>query len=71
MTAVPWVSVDELANHVGVGKNWWYRWIEARDFLPREVRQLRQPKLSDIDEWVRRRGANPGTEHDSGEGDRA
>ena len=30
MAAEPWVSVDEVAKHLGVAKDSVYRWIETR-----------------------------------------
>ncbi len=53
----PWVSVDDVANHLGVAKDSVYRWIEGRDLPAYKIGRLWKSKLSDIDSWVRRGGA--------------
>lgn len=52
MIAEPWVSVEEVANHLGVAKDSIYRWIEARGLPARRVGRLWKFKLSEVDEWV-------------------
>ncbi len=58
----PWVSVDEVASHLGVAKDSVYRWIETRNLPAHRVGRLWKFKLSEIDEWVRVGGA----EHQDG-----
>ena len=48
----PWVSVDEVANHLGVAKDSVYRWIEQKGLPAHRVGRLWKFKLSEIDEWV-------------------
>jgi excisionase family DNA binding protein len=55
--AEPWVSVDDLAKHLGVVKDSIYRWIERRGLPSHKVGRLWKFKLSEVDEWVRRGGA--------------
>jgi excisionase family DNA binding protein len=50
----PWVSVDDVAKHLGVVKDSIYRWIERRGLPARRVGRLWKFKLSEVDEWVRR-----------------
>lgn len=59
------VSVDEVAKHLGVVKDSIYRWIEGRGLPAHKVGRLWKFKLTEVDEWVRRRGGDPDAEHDS------
>ena len=34
MTAEPWVSVDQIAEHLGVTRDSIYRWIDRKSRLP-------------------------------------
>lgn len=49
----PWVSVDDVAHHIGVAKDTIYRWIETRTMPAHRVGRLWKFKLSEVDEWVR------------------
>jgi excisionase family DNA binding protein len=49
----PWVSVDEVAAHLGVRKDSIYRWIEHRGLPARKIGKLWKLKLSEVDAWVR------------------
>ncbi len=53
----PWVSVDEVASHLGVAKDTIYRWIESKALPAHRVGRLWKFKLSEIDDWVQRGGA--------------
>jgi excisionase family DNA binding protein len=66
-TTEPWVSVDELAQHLGVAKDSVYRWIERKGLPARKVGKLWKFKLSEVDEWVRTGGAGQSSDR---EGDR-
>ncbi len=57
----PWVSVDEVARHLGVAKDTIYRWIEARGLPAHKVGRLWKFKLEFVDQWVEAGGA--GTKH--------
>jgi len=56
-TTEPWVSVDDVAKHLGVVKDSIYRWIERRGLPAQRVGRLWKCKLSEVDEWVRCGGA--------------
>lgn len=56
-TAEPWVSIDEVAAHVGVGKDSIYRWIDGRGLPATKVGKLWKLKLSEVDAWMRARPA--------------
>ena len=59
------VSVDEVANHVGVAKDSDYRWIEAKGLPAHGVGRLWKFKLTEIDKWVRAGGASDGDKKES------
>jgi excisionase family DNA binding protein len=59
-TVEPWVSVDDVAAHLGVRKDSIYRWIEHRGLPAKKIGKLWKLKLSEVDEWVRARGASGG-----------
>lgn len=54
----PWVSVDIVANHVGIAKDTVYRWIESKGLPAHRIGRLWKFKLSEVDEWVRAGGAD-------------
>lgn len=63
----PWVSVDEVAKHLGVAKDSVYRWIETRRLPARKIGRLWKFRLTEIDAWVHSNGSlDPRRETDSG-----
>lgn len=63
----PWVSVDAVANHLGIARDTVYRWIESRGLPAHRIGRLWKFKLSQIDEWVEAGGADAEAEN-GGEG---
>jgi excisionase family DNA binding protein len=53
----PWVSVDEVAKHLGIAKDTVYRWIEGCGLPAHRVGRLWKFKLTEVDGWVRAGGA--------------
>lgn len=53
----PWVSVEDVASHLGVAKDSVYRWIENKGMPAHRVGRLWKFKISEIDEWVHVGGA--------------
>ena len=53
MPTEPWVSVDEVAKHLGIAKDSVYRWIENRGLPAHKIGRLWKFKLSEVDDWVR------------------
>jgi excisionase family DNA binding protein len=49
----PWVSVDVLAQHLGVTKDSVYRWIERKGLPAQKIGRLWKFKVSEVDAWVR------------------
>lgn len=56
MVTEPWVSVDDVAGHLGVAKDSIYRWIENKGLPAHKIGRLWKFKLSEVDDWVRRAG---------------
>lgn len=68
MTQEPWVSVENVAGHLGVAKDSVYRWIDARNLPAHRIGRLWKFKLSEVDEWVRAGGAQEGDREGDKEG---
>lgn len=66
MTAEPWVSVDDIALHLGVAKDSVYRWIERKGLPAHKMGRLWKLKVSEVDEWVRQGGAARDGDHAEG-----
>ncbi|MBO3662687.1 helix-turn-helix domain-containing protein [Microbacterium stercoris] len=52
----PWLSADDIAEHLGVTKDTVYAWIADKGIPARKVGRLWEFKVSELDEWVRRDG---------------
>ena len=53
----PWVSVENVATHLGVVKESVYRWIDTKGLPAQKLGKLWKLKLSEVDSWVRAGGA--------------
>ncbi len=60
----PWVSVEDVARHLGVSKDTVYRWIDGRGLPAHKIGRLWKCKLTQVDAWVEAGGA---TDDDLGE----
>jgi excisionase family DNA binding protein len=49
----PWVSLEDVAKHVGVSKDSVHRWIRRRKMPAHKVGHLWKFKVSEVDRWVR------------------
>ncbi len=67
MSNEPWVSVDDVAKHLGVAKDSVYRWIDTRGLPAHKIGRLWKFKLTEVDLWVRAGGAD-GNNDSKGEG---
>ncbi len=54
----PWVSVEDVANHLGVAKDSIYRWIEGKGLPAHKIGRLWKFKLTEVDDWVRQSGSS-------------
>ena len=59
-----WLSVDEIADYLGVSKDTVYTWINAKGMPAHRVGRLWKFKREVVDEWVRSGKATQG--NDSG-----
>lgn len=57
MTAEPSVSVDQIAEHLGVTRDSIYRWIDRKGLPAHRVGRLWKFQVSEVDDWVRVGGA--------------
>lgn len=64
MTSEPWVSVDQIAEHLGVTRDSIYRWIDRKGLPAHRVGRLWKFQVSEVDGWVRVGGANEEKEHE-------
>ena len=48
-----WMSVDGIAEHLGVNRDTVYKWLERKKMPGHKVGRLWKFKLSEIDTWVR------------------
>jgi excisionase family DNA binding protein len=56
--AEPWVSVEDMALHLGVAKASVCRWLDAKGLPAHRIGKLWKFKLAEVDDWVRAKGAN-------------
>jgi excisionase family DNA binding protein len=56
MQTEPWVSLEEIAVHLGVSQDTIHRWIRKRGIPAHQIGRLWKFKISEVDEWVRRGG---------------
>ncbi len=48
-----WMSVDEIAQYLGVSKETIYRWLDRGTIPAHRIGKLWKFKSSDVDEWVK------------------
>jgi excisionase family DNA binding protein len=49
----PWISVMEVAEHLGVKRDTVYKWLERKKVPAHKVGRLWKFKISEVDAWVR------------------
>lgn len=52
-----WVSVADVATHLGVTKDTIHKWIKNQSIPAKRVGKLWKFKISEIDEWVNNGGS--------------
>lgn len=57
MIAEKWLSVEEIANHLGVSKETIYRWLDKGKIPSHRVGKLWKFQASEVDMWVKDGGA--------------
>lgn len=53
MKTEPWVSLDEVARHLGVSEDTIHRWIRNRKMPANQIGRLWKFKVSEVDAWVK------------------
>jgi len=48
-----WLSVDEIAKHLGVGRETIYNWIEKRSMPAHKAGRCWKFQRKEVDEWVK------------------
>lgn len=64
-----WLSVEEIAEYLGVSKDTVYTWVSSKRMPGHRVGRFWKFKMVEVDEWVRAGGAATGAASDPGEGD--
>lgn len=52
-----WLSVEEIAEYLGVSKDTVYAWIDAKGMPAHRLGRLWKFKRDEVDEWVKSGGA--------------
>ncbi len=60
-----WVSVGDVARHLGVAKDSVYRWIDKKGLPAHRIGRLWKCKLSEVDQWVLVGDAGVANAHES------
>ena len=63
MNTEPWVTAEQVAQHLAVVKDTVYRWRERKGLPAHKIGRLWKFQLSEVDEWVRAGGADEETEN--------
>ena len=53
MKPEPWVSLEDIALHLGVSQDTIHRWIRNRNMPAHQIGRLWKFKVSEVDAWVR------------------
>jgi len=48
-----WLSVDEIAEHLGVKKDTIYKWVVRKKMPTHKVGRLLKFQIKEVDSWVR------------------
>jgi len=59
-----WLSVDEIAAHLGIKRDTVYRWIDRYGMPAHRIGRLWKFKKEQVDEWVEAGGAAAPAETD-------
>ena len=51
-----WLSVEEVAQYLGINKGTLYKWVTRKDIPAHKMGRLWKFKKDEVDEWVRTGG---------------
>lgn len=51
-----WLSVQEIAQYLGISKETIYRWVEVKKIPAYKIGKQWKFKAAEVDEWVRKKG---------------
>lgn len=57
-----WLSVDEIADYLGVARDTIYSWVTSKGMPGHKVGRFWKFKKEDVDAWVREGGAASGSD---------
>lgn len=60
MMTEPWLSADDISEHLGVTKDTIYAWISEKRMPAHKVGRLWKFQASEVDAWVRDGGSTGG-----------
>jgi excisionase family DNA binding protein len=55
-----WLSVEEIAEHLGVKKDTIYKWVRTTDIPFHKIGRLVKFQINAVDQWVKDGKAAPG-----------
>lgn len=58
-----WLSVDEIAEYLGVSRDTIYTWIDGKDLPAHRLGRLWKFKREEVDSWVKSGSASDRQEH--------
>lgn len=47
-----WLSVEQIAEHLGISKETVYRWLEKQKIPAHRIGKFWRFKVSEVDDWV-------------------
>ena len=53
MQPEPWVSLEEIAQHLAVSQDTVHRWIRSREMPAHKDGRVWRFMISEVDQWVR------------------
>lgn len=54
-----WLSVDEIAEHLGIKRDTVYKWVANKNMPAHKVGRLLKFQIKEVDDWVRKGEAAP------------
>jgi excisionase family DNA binding protein len=63
-----WLSVEEIAAHLGVQRETVYKWIQRKGMPAHKIGRLWKFQVSEIDAWVRAGAPKAGHDDDATNG---